>query len=188
MLAGHVIQCGSRAIIKSDVHSCISSGDGSVDFTSNKKTVMTRQGYEEAQQKLQELISVKRPALVNRIREARLLGDLRENFDYQDAKREQGMLEAKIKELEELLGNATVVDSCEGDGCINVGSKIVAKDLEEGFEDEYTIVGPAEASPVDGKVSYESALGAAFMGHKVGDTVEVNTPGGVFKYEIISVE
>lgn len=154
---------------------------------SDKRLVLTRQGYDEFKRELEELLSVKRPAIVNRIREARQLGDLSENFDYHDAKQTQGLMEARIRELEAILNQATVVETSEKNGHITVGSKVIVKD-EDGFEDEYLIVGPAESSPADGRISYESAVGSALMDHKVGEIVTVRTPGGEIKCEIVSVE
>jgi transcription elongation factor GreA len=140
------------------------------------------------QRELNEILTVKRPAVVDRIREAIQLGDLKENFDYHDAKRQQGMLEARIRDLKEILDNASVVDCSESNGAVCVGSKVVIKDVEDGFEEEYMIVGSAESDPSEGKISHESSIGSALIGHKAGDTVEVQSPGGLFKYEIVSVE
>lgn len=154
---------------------------------SNGKTVLTRKGYDDIQRELEE-ISRRRPAIVQRIREAMQLGDLSENFDYHDAKREQGMLEGRITELKAILSNSTIIDCTADDGCIGVGSKVVVRDVEEGFEDEYMIVGPPESNPSEGKISYESSVGAALLGHKQGDTVSITCPGGEFQYEVLSVE
>ena len=129
-----------------------------VDYT-EEGFILTREGYEEMQRELNEILTVKRPAIVDRIREARQLGDLSENFDYEDAKRAQAMMEARIKELKAIVAHATIVDSASCDGCVGVGSKVVVKDLDEGYEDEYTIVGPAESSPSEGKISLESCVG-----------------------------
>jgi transcription elongation factor GreA len=163
------------------------SGDIFVDL-SDKKLVLTQQGYEEIQRELDELVKVKRPAVVDRIREARLLGDLSENFDYQDAKRTQGMMESRIQELQEIINSAVVVESTGKNGCVGIGSKVVVKDIDDGFTEEYMIVGPTEASPADGKISNISCVGSALIGRKVGDKVPVQSPGGTFTYEIISVE
>lgn len=154
---------------------------------SDEKTILTRNGYDEIQRELNEILTVKRPAVVERIREARQLGDLSENFDYQDAKHVQALLEARVKELKTILAHATVVECAENNGCIGIGSKVVVKDTDEGIEDEYIIVGPAESSPAEGKISHESAVGGALIGQKVGDKVTVQTPGGSIHYEVISV-
>ena len=122
---------------------------------SEEKTVLTRQGYEEIQRELNEILTVKRPAVVDRIREARQLGDLSENFDYQDAKNTQAMIEARMKELKTIISHAVVIERADNNGHVGIGSKVVVKDLGDGFEDEYTIVGPAESSPAHGKISHE---------------------------------
>jgi transcription elongation factor GreA len=158
-----------------------------VDYKS-KGTVLTRQGYDEVQKELDDIFKVRRPAVVKRIREATALGDLSENFDYHDAKREQGMLEARIMQLKNILECCTVIDSDAQNGCIGFGSKVKVRDVEEGYEDEYVIVGPPEADPSEGKISYESAVGAALLDHKAGETIAVTTPAGTIEYEILSVE
>ena len=152
-----------------------------------RNLVLTRAGYDETQRELSEILKVKRPEIVERIREARQLGDLSENFDYEDAKRQQAMLEARIRELKAILAHASVVDSAQSNGVVGIGSQITVKDLEEGDEDHYTIVGSTESSPADGRISHQSCVGSALMGKKAGDTVKVHAPGGVIKYEIVSV-
>lgn len=154
---------------------------------SNEKVVLTRQGYEDMQRELEEILTVKRPAVVQRIREARQLGDLSENFDYQDAKRQQGMMEGRIHELKGMLAQATVIDNSESDGHATVGSTVVIKDMIDGFEETFTIVGPAESSPGEGKISHESTMGGALLGQASGDVITVDTPAGEFRYEVLSV-
>lgn len=155
---------------------------------SDLEFVLTRGGYDEIQRELNEILTVKRPQVIERIREARQLGDLSENFDYEDAKRVQAMLEARVKELKAILAHASVVEDSQKDGSVGIGSQVVVKDLEEGFEDEYTIVGPAESSPSEGKISHESMVGSALMGRKEGDVISVRAPGGVIQYQIVSVK
>lgn len=154
----------------------------------DKGTVLTRQGYDEIKRELEELLTVKRPALAERLKEAIALGDLSENFDYHDAKRDQGLMEARIKQLKAILDTATVVECANQDGEVSIGSKVLVRDVNDGFEDEYTIVGPPEADPSEGKISYESNVGAALVGRKVGDKISVETPGGTMKLEILCVE
>jgi transcription elongation factor GreA len=149
--------------------------------------VLTREGYEELQRELEELLTAKRPALVERIKEAIRQGDLSENFDYQDSKRQQGMMEARIRELKMIIGSAQIIDASERDGHIGLGSKVTVRDVADGFEEEFLIVGPAEANPSDGKISHESSVGEALMGRKAGEKVTVESPGGEFEYEIVSV-
>lgn len=155
---------------------------------SDNGIVLTRSGYDELTQELELILTVKRPEIVDRIREARQLGDLSENFDYEDAKRNQAMLESRLREVKAILANARVVEDGDHNGCIGVGCKVVVRDMDDDVEDEYTIVGPSESSPAEGRISLESCVGSALMGHIVGDVVKVNAPGGVIQYEIVSVE
>jgi len=155
---------------------------------SDMEFVLTPRGHEDITNELNELLTVKRPAVVERIRQARQLGDLSENFDYEDAKRTQALVEARISELKAILSHASIVDSSTSDGSVGIGSKVTVKDLEEGFEDEYVIVGPAESSPAEGKISHESCVGEALMGKRVGELVTIRVPAGAIRYEIVSVQ
>ena len=154
---------------------------------SDMEFVLTPRGHEDITNELNDLLTTKRPQVIERIRQARQLGDLSENFDYEDAKRTQSMLESRIAELKAILSHASIVECAATDGSVGIGSKVVVKDLEEGFEDEYTIVGPAESSPADGKISHESCVGEALLGRKVGEMVTVRVPAGAVKYEIVAV-
>lgn len=150
--------------------------------------VLTPEGYELIQRELHEILTVKRPEAADRIREARQLGDPAENFDYEDAKRAQALLEARIKEIKAILAHASIVEGPLGDGSIGIGSKVVVKDLDDGSEDAFTIVGPAESSPSDGRISHESCVGSQLMGRKSGEDVIIRTPGGVVRFKVVSVE
>ena len=149
--------------------------------------LVTQEGYEDLQQELNEIITVKRPGVIQTIREARQLGDLSENFDYEDAKRAQALLEVRVKELKAILAHATIIKKAGSNGCVDIGSKVVVKSLDDGLEDEYTIVGPAESSPSDGKISHESCVGRELIGRKIGDEVRVEVPSGVIRYKVVSV-
>jgi len=139
---------------------------------------ITPEGLEAVQKELDELISHKRPSIVAKIKAARELGDLSENFEYHAAKNEQGMMEARINELEAIIKNHVIV---------GMGSTV--RFTEDGADEEkYRIVGPAEADPKAGRVSYESALGKALIGHRVGDEVDINTPGGRYSVTIKGIE
>lgn len=142
---------------------------------------LTPEGKEKLEMELKELIS-RRPGLARRIEAAKELGDLSENAEYHDAKDEQGLVESRIRELENMLRHSAVVTKKEG-GTIGMGSKITVK--ISGNEKKYEIVGTNEAKPLEGKISNESPLGKAFLGHKTGDMVEVQTPAGKNIYEII---
>ena len=150
--------------------------------------ILTREGYQELRRELNEIINVKRPEVVDRIRQARETGDLSENFDYDDAKHTQALIESRYQEINAILTHAIVADSKSEDGSICIGSKVVVKDTDDGFEDEYIIVGSIESNPLEGKISNESCVGAALMGKKQGELVQIKTPGGIVNYEIISVE
>lgn len=154
----------------------------------DERFVLTREGYELIQQELHEILTVKRPEAADRIREARQLGDPAENFDYEDAKRAQAMLESRIKEIKAILAHASVIDGPLGDGSIGIGSKVVVKDLDDGSEDSFVIVGPAESSPSEGRISHESCVGSQLMGRKPGEDVSIRTPGGVVRFEVVSVK
>jgi transcription elongation factor GreA len=144
---------------------------------------LTPEGKEKLDAELKELIS-RRPGLARRIEAAKELGDLSENAEYHDAKDEQGLVESRIRELENMLRHSAVVAKKEG-GTIGMGSQIIA--MLNGKEKKYEIVGTNEAKPLEGKISNESPLGKAFLGHKIGDTVEVQTPTGKNAYEIKEV-
>ena len=149
--------------------------------------LLTREGYEEMQRELNEIVTVKRPGVIQTIREARQLGDPAESFDYEDAKRVQAMLEVRVKELKAILAHASIIDHTASDGRVGIGSRVVVKSLDDGLEEEYTIVGPAESSPSDGRISHESCVGRELIGKKAGDEVRVEVPSGVIRYRLVSV-
>jgi len=148
---------------------------------------ITPEGLEAVQKELDELISHKRPSIVAKIKAARELGDLSENFEYHAAKNEQGMMEARINELEAIIKYHVIIEARTEKGIVGMGSTV--RFAEDGADEEkYRIVGPAEADPKAGRVSYESALGKALIGHRVGDEVDINTPGGRYSVTIKGIE
>ncbi len=149
---------------------------------------LTQEGYEELQQELDTLRNEKRKEVAERLHNAMEDGDLLENAEYEAAKNEQSFVEGRISELEYLLATARVAEpGSEEPGVIQVGSRVQVQ--EEGFDPEdYLIVGAAEAKPSLGKVSNESPLGKALVGHKAGDKVTVNAPAGSFTVTVIKVE
>ena len=150
--------------------------------------ILTPAGKRKLDEELLHLKSVEMPALSERIREARALGDLSENFDYQDAKRQQGFIAGRISDLNAMLDRAQIVEAIVGGDTVGMGSTVNLRDLD--FDDEltYTIVDPISADPTNDKISISSPVGQALLGKKVGDTVEVNTPGGKSRLEILSLE
>ncbi|HKV87509.1 MAG TPA: transcription elongation factor GreA [Candidatus Dormibacteraeota bacterium] len=148
---------------------------------------ITPEGLEAVRKELHELTTVRRPNIVQKIKAARELGDLSENFEYHAAKNEQGMMEARINELEAIIKNHVIIETRAANGVVSMGS--VVHFSEDGADQEtYRIVGPAEADPKAGRVSYESALGKALIGHRVGDEVEVKTPTNAYSVRIVGIE
>ena len=148
---------------------------------------ITPEGLAAVEKEHLELTTVKRPAIVAKIKAARELGDLSENFEYHAAKNEQGMMEARIRELEAIIKNHVLIENRTSGGVVGMGSTVrFAEDGED--EERYRIVGPAEADPKAGRVSYESALGKALIGHRVGDEVEIKTPSGGYSVRITAIE
>src|SRR5437764_14686915 len=148
---------------------------------------ITPEGLEAVQKELDELTGNRWPSIVAKIKAARELGDLSENFEYHAAKNEQGMMEARIKELEAIVKNHVIIEARTEKGVVGMGNTV--RFAEDGADEEtYRIVGPAEADPKAGRVSYESALGKALIGHKVGDEVPVKTPSGEYSVRITGIE
>lgn len=145
-----------------------------------KQYQLTEEGRQELIQELEELKS-KRPEIAEKIADARSLGDLSENADYDAARDEQGQSESRIAEIEDILLNAEIITTKKGSK-VAVGSKVELK--SNGKTMSYQIVGPVEADPLDGKVSNESPLGSALLGKKAGESVEIETPKGKIKYTI----
>jgi transcription elongation factor GreA len=149
-----------------------------------KPVYLTAQGLEKLKAELEELITVERPRVAARIHEAKLDGDLSENAEYEDAKQEQSFLEGRIATLEQQIRNAAVIAKGNGDK-VDIGSKVVIKGAEG--EETFTIVGSAEASPRDGRISNESPVGAALMGRKKGEKVVVQAPSGPIEYTLVRI-
>jgi transcription elongation factor GreA len=150
-----------------------------------KPVYLTAEGLEKLKVELNHLITVERPRVAQRIHDAKLDGDISENAEYEDAKQEQSFLEGRIATLEGQLKNAQVIESTNGGDKISIGSKVVITGADG--EETLTIVGSAEAAPREGRISNESPVGAALMGHKKGDKVTVQVPAGAFTYTVVSV-
>ncbi len=152
-----------------------------------KKTLLTKEGLKELQDELDELINVKRPANLKAIKEARALGDLSENADYDAAKNDQAELEGRIKKIEKMLENYEIIEKASND-VVGLGSTVNIKYIDDDEEDEYKIVGSQEADPFMSKISNESPIAKALLNRKVGDIVEVESPNGVYKIEITEIK
>jgi transcription elongation factor GreA len=144
-----------------------------------RESVITQEGLEKLKSEIEHLSTTKRREVAERIKEAREFGDIAENSEYDDAKNEQALLEQRIAQLEERLRRSTVIDEKEVDtGVVGVGVIVHVKDQKSGDSKKFHIVGSAEADPMESKLSNESPIGNALVGHKRGDVVTVDTPRG----------
>ena len=154
-----------------------------------KKTIMTYAGLKALESELEDLQVNKRKEIAEKLKEARAQGDLSENAEYDAAKDEQAQIEARIEEIENILKNADVVVEEEADSnTVNVGCKIKVLDKTYDEELEFQIVGSTEANSLKGKISNESPVGRALLGHETGDVVTIETPAGDEQYEILVIE
>ena len=144
-----------------------------------KEVILTPEGYKRLKEEIEHLSTTKRREVAERIKEAREFGDIAENAEYDDAKNEQALLEQRIALLEERLRRATVIDDKDVDTTeVGVGTTVHVKDQKSGDSRKFQIVGPTEANPADHKLSHESPIGKALLGHKRGDIVTVDVPRG----------
>lgn len=152
----------------------------------DQKVYISKNGLEKFKQELHELKTVKRKEVIERIEKAKELGDLSENAEYAAAKDEQAFIEGRILELQDLISRAEVINEGRRVDIVRVGSKVKVKN--NGEEIEYEIVGVAEADPLSGKISNESPLGKAFLGKKVGDSVQIQVPKGIVTYKVLEIK
>ena len=153
-----------------------------------KQTLLTDEGLKNYEQELEYLKTVKRKDVAEKIKVALSFGDLSENSEYDEAKNDQAMLEARIAQIESILKNAKIIDESElTNEHIHVGSLVKIHDCEFDEDFEYQIIGANEADPFNGKLSDESPVGSALLGHKAGDTVVVDTPEGEVKFIILEI-
>ena len=153
-------------------------------YSVEKDVILTQTGYEKLKATITELETVKRREVAERIKAAREFGDISENSEYDDAKNEQAMLEKQISDLEEKLRGARDIPK----DVVSIGSKVKVKYVDDGETDEYEIVGSAEADPANNRLSNESPVGQAVLGHKKGEVVEVAAPSGSIKLQIVSIK
>jgi transcription elongation factor GreA len=152
----------------------------------NKVFTLTKDGLEHLKAELKELKEVKRPEVIARIKSAQELGDLSENAEYQSAKEDQSFIEGRIQELEVMIKSAKVIERGQDTSVIDIGSKVTLS--VDGDQIFYEIVGPTESDIENDKVSSESPVARALMGHKKGDSVTVMAPGGEIAYKVIDVQ
>ena len=152
-----------------------------------KEIFLTKEGLNELQEELKDLKENKRPEVINQIKEARAQGDLSENAEYHAAKDKQGQIEARIKEIEYLIDNATLISNTKS-STIKVGSTVEIEYVEDKETETYKIVGSTEADPFENKISNESPIAVAIMGKKVGDVVSIESPNGSYDIKIVSIK
>lgn len=148
--------------------------------------ILTAEGREKLINELKELKEIKRPDIIQKIEQAKELGDLSENAEYHDAKDQQGVIESRIYEIEDILKKAIDSNMAISHDKIDIGTTFIVAG-PDGIEKEYTIVGFNEANPVSGKISNVSPMGKAFLGKKPGEQVEVEAPKGDIIYKIIKI-
>jgi len=153
------------------------------------QVMLTEEGFEKLENELEYLETEKRREVAKRIKVAREFGDISENSEYDDAKNEQAFVEGRIQEIKNMLNNAHVVKDEEvTDKMVNLGTTVMLHDLDSDEKISYTLVGSAEADPLNNKISNESPIGKAILGHAIGDQVKVETPAGEVEYQIISIK
>ena len=151
-----------------------------------EKIMVTAEGYLDLENELNELKNVRRPQIIQAIKEARALGDLSENADYDAARDEQAQVESRIKELEYKLEHSEIIENKKKNQ-VSLGSTVVIK-YEDGEQDQYMIVGSLEADPFNNRISNESPIGTAVLGKKQGDVVSVASPNGSYDVTILKIK
>ena len=153
-----------------------------------KPILLTDEGLKKLEEELEMLKTVRRKEIAEKIKVALSFGDLSENSEYDEAKNDQAMTEARIADIESMLKNVKLIDEEElTTEIIHIGSKVRVNDVEFDEVCDYQIVGSSEADPANGRISDESPVGKSLLGHKIGDRVEVETPGGVGLYEVLEI-
>lgn len=155
-------------------------------MANTKEIYLTQEGLDEIVKELDHLKQVRRPEVITALKEARALGDLSENAEYDAARNDQAAVEGKIKELEAMIEHAVVIKSGETD-TVSIGTKVEIKYIDDNETEEYAIVGSKEADPFENKISNESPLAKAIMGHKANEKVWVDSPNGKYEVEIIKI-
>ena len=149
---------------------------------------MSQERLDELKQELEYLQTVREKEVAEQIKEARSVGDLSENSEYDEAKTEQGKLYSKIAEIKNLIENAEIIEMTATAGKVGHGSRVKVRDIEEDFVEEYQIVGSQEANPMAGKISSDSPFGRGLLGHGVGETVTIDAPAGQLRFEILEID
>ncbi len=153
-----------------------------------KESIMTQEGLRRLEEELEELKTVKRKEIAEKIKVALSFGDLSENSEYDEAKNDQAIVEGRIAEIEAQLKNVRLIDEEElSNDTVHIGSRVQVRDESDGSAEVFKIVGSTEADPLEGKISDESPVGKGLLGHGVGDTVEIEIPLGTLHYTILEI-
>lgn len=155
-------------------------------MSDKKELFLTQEGLDELKKELDELILVKRPEVINALKDARAQGDLSENAEYDAARTEQAIVESRIKELENMLERAVIITKVDTD-VVSIGTKVTLEYVGDDDTEEYSIVGSSEADPFNNKISNESPIAKAIMGLKVGSIVSVDSPNGKYDVKILAI-
>ena len=155
-------------------------------MSKEKELYLTEEGLEEIKKELEELKLVKRPEVINALKDARAQGDLSENAEYDAARSEQAIVESRIKDLEVMLERAVVITKVDTD-VVSIGTKVTLEYVDDDDTEEYSIVGSQEADPFTNKISNESPIAKAIMGLKVGSVVSVDSPNGKYNVKILAI-
>ncbi len=148
---------------------------------------LTPEGLKKLEEELEHLKNTRRAEVAHRLHEAMAEGEVEENPEYEDAKNEQAFVEGRILDIETILANAVLIENKGPANEVRLGSKITITEVGAGDKEHYTIVGSAEADPLNGRISNESPIGRALLGHKLNDTVQVQTPEGTIKFKITHI-
>ena len=155
-------------------------------MTDTKEIYVTNEGLEQMKQELEDLIQVKRPEVIKALKEARALGDLSENAEYDAARQEQAQTEARIKELEAMIEHAVIIENVDTDE-VSIGTRVTIEYVGDDDTEEYSIVGVKEADPFNNKISNESPIARAILGKKIGDIVSVDSPNGTYDVKVVAI-
>ena len=155
-------------------------------MTDTKEIYVTTEGLEQMKSELEELIQVKRPEIIKALKEARALGDLSENAEYDAARQEQAQTEARIKELEAMIENAVIIENVDTNE-VSIGTRVTIEYVDDDDTEEYSIVGVKEADPFNNKISNESPIARAILGKKIGDIVSVDSPNGTYDVKVVAI-
>jgi transcription elongation factor GreA len=151
----------------------------------NKPAYLSKEGLDKLREELNEMVTIRRAEVAARIQEAKEHGDITENAEYEDAKNEQAFVEGRIQALSALIKNAVLIDENTSTSFVGIGSTVEVES-QDGKE-TFRIVGSAEANPAEGRISNESPVGRALLGHRKGDKIQVSVPAGSWTYKIVTI-